>query len=128
MDVRVGFAQLDATAPLFQVNVGFAQLDATAAGFQVNVGFAQLDATAAGFQVNVGFADFDAQHITAPFPTPNYGGGGSAGTGGGRRKSMDRYLNYETGEFNIPIAMDNESDDEDVIMAILLQVAAHELC
>ena len=132
LDVRVGFAQLDVTATPFEVRVGFAQLDALATPFQVNVGFAQLDARATPFQVNVGFAQFDTLNKVQAFPTPNYGGGGG-GAGGGRPNSRNRsmvgYYDYENNRFDVPVDLTAGAgqDDEEIMMAILTQLAAEEL-
>ena len=75
---------------------------------------------------------YRAPQVIAPpdFPTPNYGGG-TGGAGGGKRpnsrnQSMRRFYDQEHDRFEVPIAEHDEEDEENIIMAILLQVA-HEI-
>lgn len=105
MDVRIGWAEFDATAAPFEVRVGWAEFDATASAIDVRVGWAVFDAA----------APVDA---TAPAVRTTYS------TQAIRKKR--RRPDEATEIYVIPVDMTDEDDEEAVILAILLEVCRYE--
>lgn len=119
MDVRVGWASLDAQALPFLVALGWAELDANAAPFTVTVGWAELDANVTPFAVCLGWAELDARSPNADPVPPFVRGGGVA-----------RYHSNAFQKYEIPVQVEAAADpdeEEEIILAILTEIAAHVL-
>lgn len=98
MDVRVGWAEFDADGAL-----------------DVRVGWAEFDATARPFGVFVGWAEFDT-HSPSSAAVPPYSPGGGIG----------RY-HGGYGNYNVPVDTADTDDEEEIILAILMEICAHVL-
>jgi hypothetical protein len=106
------------------VNVGFAEFDALAVPFGVRVGWAELDVLAGG--VCVGWAEFDVLSDN-DLPIPSFPQGGIGGYGSAQRWSrFSNYYDHVEKKYNIPVQVD-ESEEEEILMQILMEVAKHEL-
>jgi hypothetical protein len=115
MDVRIGWAALDAQAAQVDVRIGWAEFDAQADAMDVRIGWAQFDVAAAPFAVCVGWAELDARSPTAD-PVPPYGAGGG----------VSRYHSYAQNQYDIPVDVDPD-EEEQIIVTIMMEIAAHAL-
>lgn len=97
------------------VRIGWARLDAQAAPLDVRIGWAQVDVAAAPFAVCVGWAELDARSPTAD-PVPPYGAGGG----------VSRYHSYALQQYEIPVDVDPD-EEEQIILTIMMEIAAHVL-
>lgn len=97
------------------VRIGWAAFDAAAAPMEVRVGWAEFDAIASPFAVFVGWAELDARSPTNDAVPPFVSGGGVA-----------RYHSSSSKQYEIPV-LDDEAEDEEIILSILTEIAAHVL-
>jgi hypothetical protein len=96
------------------MRIGWAEFDALAAPTDVRVGWAQFDAAASPFAVLVGWAELDARSPNADPVPPFVHGGGVA-----------RYHSHASQKYDIPL--DIEGEEEEILLAILAEIAAHVL-
>lgn len=90
------------------------------------VGFATFDALANQGRVYVGWAEFDVQN-GSDTPIPSFPQGGIGGYGSSQRWSrFSSYYDHVEKKYNIPVQVD-ESEEEEILMQILMEVAKHEL-
>ena len=104
----------------------------------VSVGFAQFDALTPPLQVNIGFAQFDVLQVKPVFipTTYGFGGGGISGLitsinanasrADKRQESMRRFYDYEKNAFAVSLDVEHDNEEE-IMMTILMQIAAEEL-
>jgi hypothetical protein len=109
------------------VNVGFAVFD-THAPYGVQVGWAQFDALGAPPDCHVGWAQFDCgAPVTPPEPPPVQTIGGGSGPSRTPGRSVLRYRSSADNTYNIPISEHDETEEEGIVLALLMEVAQHEL-
>lgn len=78
------------------------------------IGWAQFDAKATPYRVAVGWAEFDVKSPTAnPVPSWQPGGG------------VARYHSHVSHHYEIPVAPIEGDEEEEIILALLMEVAAH---
>lgn len=120
MQVRVSWVSLDVEdAPA--VSVAWAEFDTLAKPVSVEVGWAEFDTQAKPVQVQVGWAEFDVSakqpdRIEKPHKPPLYAPGLGVG----------QYYNDASQKYSIPVDAD-ETEEEEIIIAILLEIAAHAI-
>lgn len=98
------------------VFVGWAALDTQARPHHVAVGWAELDVLAKPYHVAVGWVELDVNAKSAA-PVPPFVPGDELG----------RYHSRSAQQYSIPLAVDDGEDEDELITAILLQIAAHVL-
>ncbi len=97
------------------VRIGFAEFDATAAPVQVSIGWCEFDAIGQPCHAALGWVELDCRSPNNDIVPPYRPGGG-----------VTRYHSYSQQQFDIPVD-DFESDEEEIIMTILMEIAAHVL-
>lgn len=107
MDVRIGWAELDAQATPFDVRIGWAEFDATAIPFQVCIGWAEFDVA------NPVLVDINPKPPAYSHALPK------------KRKRRQEY-DEATDTYVFPVQITDEDDEETVILALLMEVARDE--
>ena len=79
----------------------------------IRVGWAEFDADSQPISIVVGWAEFDASSPTGD-PVPPF----RQGAGIGR---------YRNDEDKYDVLVDSEGEDEEIVMAILMEISAHVL-
>jgi len=97
------------------VFVGWAALDVLARPHHVAVGWAELDLQARSFHVAVGWAELDMR-ATSAAPVPPFAPG----------DGVARYHSRSSQQYFIPLDVDSD-DEEEIITAILMEIAAHAI-
>lgn len=97
MGARVGWAEFDATGP------------------SANVGWCEFDTQAGGYGACVGWIEFDCLSPDDQ-PVPIYA----------PRGGVSRYHSLTKSNYDIPVLVD-ESEEEEIIMQILMEIAAREI-
>lgn len=99
MDIRIGWAEFDATAPPMQVNIGWCEFD-----------------VASTSTVCIGWAEFDCRSPTTDPVPPFYPGGG-----------VSRYHSSQYERYDVPLLDVLEEEEEEIVLALLMEIAEHEL-
>lgn len=106
--------------------VGFAEFDTQAQPSRAHVGWAEFDALAGQSRSYVGWASFDTADAESPVSAqPPEGLGGGADRNGGSLMSGKHYSSTRK-QYNIPISNVDESEEEEVLMQILMEIAKNE--
>jgi hypothetical protein len=98
----------------------------------VRIGFAEFDAMAVPLSVRVGWCEFDAlatpDEVAAP-PAPPVTYGGLSGPGFRRGGAHGPYYQRQSRRpsYTLDVPPDTEADDEEVVLLLLLNIAAREL-
>lgn len=103
--------------------VGFAAFDTQAESGRTYVGWAQFDAQSSASRAFVGWASFDTQDFQESTDSPLVPGRGGGGDRGGTFTSISKYYSSTRKQYNTPIHNVDESEEEEVIMQILMEVA-----
>lgn len=128
MDVRIGWANFIAqarvpaqgkdssiVAPPYVVNVGWAGFETSAATLDVQVGWAEFDTTTALYGVAVGWAELDVKSRDSNAIPPFVIG-----------DDITRYYCNSREAYEIPVDA-NAGEEEEIIMAILMEISTHVL-
>lgn len=108
------------------VRLGFAEFDTLAAPYEVRIGWAEFDTQAAPFGVYLGWCEFDNR--SGGEAVPRYIGGGGGYLAGGQ--TVSRYHSEKNRNYMVPVELPagaDEAEEEEVIMALLMEIAAREL-
>lgn len=108
-----------------EVRLGFAEFDALVAPIDVRVGWCEFDAQAAPFGVYLGWCEFDNRSDGAA--VPKYVRPGHAYYNPGQ---MGRYESRTKRNYEVPVDLADDADEaeeEQVVMALLMEIAAREL-
>lgn len=146
--VGVGFVSLDTQTLPVQVGLGHVVFDAQAIPFHAGVGQVVLDIRTTPYHAAIGQLVFDALVQTQELPEtapPFIPSGGGSGTGKGHAEYISRgqlssnrthrfpssyakHYNPDKQEYNIPLSLSIEEQDEEmVILNILMEIAHYEL-
>lgn len=106
--------------------IGFAAFDTQAESGRAYVGWAQLDTQSVPSRSYIGWASFDTQDVQEPIPSVPLGLGGGGDRGGGSYM-VGKYYSNTRKQYNVPIHNVDESEEEEIIMQILMEVAYHVL-
>ena len=124
MDVRLGFAEFDAQLEPFDVRLGWCEFDSQAEPFDVRLAWVEFDGQAEPFGVYLGWVEFD-NRATVTVPKYERPGGGYYAPG-----QLVRYHSAREKKYTVPIelpATATEADEEEMVITLLMEIAAREL-